>query len=142
MRRPSGAASPLSNGRSSESESVGTPPLERKQAERPAAGPEPGALNCHYDAVGPLGESKAPGSRVFRSGRRRCARAGNRGGKAEGPPMTMTDPIADMLTRLRNGNSAYHDSVTMPYSKLKARIAEILQQEGYIASYTAEELQV
>jgi small subunit ribosomal protein S8 len=56
--------------------------------------------------------------------------------------MTMTDPIADMLTRLRNGNSAYHDSVTMPYSKLKARIAEILQQEGYIASYTAEELQV
>ncbi|HEV2346928.1 MAG TPA: 30S ribosomal protein S8 [Actinocrinis sp.] len=56
--------------------------------------------------------------------------------------MTMTDPIADMLTRLRNGNSAYHDSVTMPYSKLKARIAEILQQEGYIASYQAEELQV
>ncbi len=56
--------------------------------------------------------------------------------------MTMTDPIADMLTRLRNGNSAYHDQVTMPYSKLKARIAEILQQEGYIASYKAEELQV
>jgi small subunit ribosomal protein S8 len=54
----------------------------------------------------------------------------------------MTDPIADMLTRLRNGNSAYHDQVTMPYSKLKARIAEILQQEGYIASYKAEELQV
>ena len=56
--------------------------------------------------------------------------------------MTMTDPIADMLTRLRNGNSAYHDQVTMPYSKLKARIAEILQQEGYIASYKAEELEV
>ena len=56
--------------------------------------------------------------------------------------MTMTDPIADMLTRLRNGNAAYHDQVTMPYSKLKARIAEILQQEGYIASYKAEELQV
>jgi len=56
--------------------------------------------------------------------------------------MTMTDPIADMLTRLRNGNSAYHDTVTMPYSKLKARIAEILQQEGYIASYKAEELEV
>ena len=54
----------------------------------------------------------------------------------------MTDPIADMLTRLRNGNAAYHDQVTMPYSKLKARIAEILQQEGYIASYKAEELQV
>jgi len=56
--------------------------------------------------------------------------------------MTMTDPIADMLTRLRNGNSAYHDQVSMPYSKLKARIAEILQQEGYIASYKAEELEV
>jgi small subunit ribosomal protein S8 len=56
--------------------------------------------------------------------------------------MTMTDPIADMLTRLRNGNSAYHDTVTMPYSKLKARIAEILQREGYIASYKAEELEV
>ena len=49
--------------------------------------------------------------------------------------MTMTDPIADMLTRLRNGNAAYHDQVTMPYSKLKARIAEILQQEGYITSF-------
>jgi small subunit ribosomal protein S8 len=47
-----------------------------------------------------------------------------------------------MLTRLRNGNAAYHDEVKMPYSKLKARIAEILQQEGYIASYKAEELEV
>ena len=46
--------------------------------------------------------------------------------------MTMTDPIADMLTRLRNANQAYHDSVSMPYSKLKAGVAEILQQEGYI----------
>ena len=49
--------------------------------------------------------------------------------------MTMTDPIADMLTRLRNANQAYHDSVAMPYSKLKAGVAEILQQEGYITSY-------
>ena len=49
--------------------------------------------------------------------------------------MTMTDPIADMLTRLRNANQAYHDSVTMPYSKLKAGVAEILQQEGYITSF-------
>jgi len=49
--------------------------------------------------------------------------------------MTMTDPIADMLTRLRNANQAYHDSVTMPYSKLKAGVAEILQKEGYITSY-------
>jgi small subunit ribosomal protein S8 len=56
--------------------------------------------------------------------------------------MTMTDPIADMLTRLRNANSAYHDTVSMPYSKLKARIAEILQQEGYIASWKAEDATV
>jgi small subunit ribosomal protein S8 len=49
--------------------------------------------------------------------------------------MTMTDPIADMLTRLRNANQAYHDAVTMPYSKLKAGVAEILQQEGYITSF-------
>jgi len=49
--------------------------------------------------------------------------------------MTMTDPIADMLTRLRNANQAYHDSVAMPYSKLKAGVAEILQQEGYITSW-------
>jgi small subunit ribosomal protein S8 len=49
--------------------------------------------------------------------------------------MTMTDPIADMLTRLRNANQAYHDEVSMPYSKLKAGVAEILQQEGYITSW-------
>jgi small subunit ribosomal protein S8 len=54
----------------------------------------------------------------------------------------MTDPIADMLTRLRNANSAYHDSVTMPYSKLKSHIAEILQQEGYIASWKVEDAEV
>lgn len=53
--------------------------------------------------------------------------------------MTMTDPIADMLTRLRNANSAYHDSVSMPSSSVKVRIAAILQQEGYIASYRVEE---
>lgn len=53
--------------------------------------------------------------------------------------MTMTDPIADMLTRLRNANSAYHESVTMPYSKLKSNVAEILKQEGYIASWRSEE---
>ena len=53
--------------------------------------------------------------------------------------MTMTDPIADMLTRLRNANQAYHDSVAMPYSKLKAGVAEILQQEGYITSYDVAE---
>ena len=49
--------------------------------------------------------------------------------------MTMTDPIADFLTRLRNANSAYHDEVVMPHSKLKGHIAEILKQEGYIAGF-------
>ena len=53
--------------------------------------------------------------------------------------MTMTDPIADMLTRLRNANSAFHDSVAMPYSKLKSGVAEILQQEGYIASFEVKD---
>ena len=53
--------------------------------------------------------------------------------------MTMTDPIADMLTRLRNANQAYHESTTMPYSKIKQGIADILQQEGYISSYQVEE---
>jgi small subunit ribosomal protein S8 len=53
--------------------------------------------------------------------------------------MTMTDPIADMLTRLRNANQAYHDAVIMPHSKLKAGVAEILQQEGYISSWKVED---
>ncbi|WP_283138693.1 30S ribosomal protein S8 [Rhizohabitans arisaemae] len=56
--------------------------------------------------------------------------------------MTMTDPIADMLTRLRNANSAYHDTVAMPYSKIKAHIAEILQQEGYIQAWHVEDAKV
>jgi small subunit ribosomal protein S8 len=54
----------------------------------------------------------------------------------------MTDPIADMLTRLRNANSAYHDEVSMPYSKLKSRISEILQAEGYIAGWKVEDAEV
>ena len=49
--------------------------------------------------------------------------------------MTMTDPIADMLTRLRNANQAFHDSTSMPHSKIKVGIAEILKQQGYITSY-------
>ena len=53
--------------------------------------------------------------------------------------MTMTDPIADMLTRLRNANSAYHDTVSMPSSKIKVRIAEILHQEGYIAGWHVDD---
>ncbi len=49
--------------------------------------------------------------------------------------MSMTDPIADMLTRIRNANSAYKASTTMPCSKKLVEIARILKQEGYIASY-------
>ena len=56
--------------------------------------------------------------------------------------MTMTDPIADMLTRLRNANSAHHESVTMPHSKLKVSIAKILKTEGYIADYSTKDLEV
>ena len=54
----------------------------------------------------------------------------------------MTDPIADMLTRLRNANQAYHDSAAMPSSKLKTHIAEILQQEGYISGWSVEDAEV
>ena len=53
--------------------------------------------------------------------------------------MTMTDPIADMLTRLRNANQAFHDSVAMPHSKIKEGVAEILKQEGYIASFDVKD---
>ena len=56
--------------------------------------------------------------------------------------MTMTDPIADMLTRIRNANSAHKDQVSMPFSKLKSHIAEILQAEGYIAGWIVEDAQV
>ena len=51
----------------------------------------------------------------------------------------MTDPIADMLTRVRNANQAYLDATTMPHSKMKVGIAEILVQEGYIASYSVDD---
>ncbi len=53
--------------------------------------------------------------------------------------MTMTDPIADMLTRLRNANQAYHDRVMMPYSKIKENIAEVLKAEGYVGSWAVQE---
>lgn len=52
--------------------------------------------------------------------------------------MTMTDPIADMLTRIRNANMAYHDELAMPSSKLKAAVADILKREGYIRDYAIE----
>ena len=66
----------------------------------------------------------------------------NRSGERAEKAMTMTDPIADMLTRLRNANQAYHDSVAMPYSKLKQGVAEILQQEGYITGWKTEDAKV
>ena len=49
--------------------------------------------------------------------------------------MTMTDPIADMLTRIRNANSAMFDSVSMPGSKVKVNLAKILEREGYIDGF-------
>jgi small subunit ribosomal protein S8 len=49
--------------------------------------------------------------------------------------MAVSDPIADMLTRIRNGAMARHDSVSMPASKMKLNIAKILKQEGYITGY-------
>ena len=49
--------------------------------------------------------------------------------------MTMSDPIADMLTRIRNANTAKHDSVDVPASKMKVAIADILVNEGYIVKY-------
>lgn len=49
--------------------------------------------------------------------------------------MTMSDPIADMLTRIRNANTAKHDTVDVPSSKMKLAIADILLEEGYIKKY-------
>ena len=54
--------------------------------------------------------------------------------------MTMNDPIADMLTRIRNANTAKHDTVDVPASKMKISIAEILLKEGYIKSFEIEEV--
>ena len=56
--------------------------------------------------------------------------------------MTMTDPVADFLTRLRNANSAYHESISLPHSKLKSTIAEILKSEGYIGAIKVEAAEV
>ena len=53
--------------------------------------------------------------------------------------MTMSDPIADMLTRIRNANTAKHDTVTIPSSKIKLAIAEILLAEGYIKKFEVVE---
>lgn len=53
--------------------------------------------------------------------------------------MAMTDPVADMLTRIRNANLAMHDDVVMPSSKLKVELAKILKQEGYIKEFSVAE---
>ncbi len=50
--------------------------------------------------------------------------------------MSMTDPIADMLTRIRNANMVSHPSVSMPSSKLKVQLAKLLKEEGYITDYS------
>ena len=55
--------------------------------------------------------------------------------------MTMSDPIADMLTRIRNANTAKHDTVDVPASKMKIAIAEILLKEGYIKKFEVEEVE-
>jgi small subunit ribosomal protein S8 len=52
--------------------------------------------------------------------------------------MTMTDPVADMLTRIRNANVAYQEEISMPSSRTKAAIAEILKREGYIRDYVVD----
>lgn len=53
--------------------------------------------------------------------------------------MTMTDPLADMLTRIRNANIAMHDDVRMPSSKLKEALANVLKKEGYIVGFQIED---
>ncbi|WP_338503014.1 30S ribosomal protein S8 [Sphingomonas kaistensis] len=54
--------------------------------------------------------------------------------------MAMTDPLGDMLTRIRNGQQAKKDSVLTPASKLRAHVLDVLQREGYIRGYSEEEL--
>ncbi len=53
--------------------------------------------------------------------------------------MSMTDPIADMLTRIRNANMVSHPSVSMPSSKLKVQLAKLLKEEGYITDYSVKD---
>ena len=54
--------------------------------------------------------------------------------------MAMTDPLGDMLTRIRNGQQARKDSILTPASKLRAHVLDVLQREGYIRGYSEEEL--
>ena len=57
------------------------------------------------------------------------------GGKSGGIEMSITDPIADMLTRIRNANMVSHEKVEMPSSKLKVQLAKLLKEEGFITDY-------
>ena len=54
--------------------------------------------------------------------------------------MILSDPISDMLTRIRNANMAEHESVQIPHSKMKSELARILKEEGYIKDYTIEKI--
>ncbi len=54
--------------------------------------------------------------------------------------MALTDPLGDMLTRIRNGQRARKDSVLTPASKLRARVLDVLQREGYIRGYSEEQM--
>src|SRR3954453_23582638 len=56
--------------------------------------------------------------------------------------MSMTDPVADFLTRIRNGLHAGHDEVVIPHSKMKAELARILQEQGYIQGWSVERARV
>ncbi|MGA1524958.1 MAG: 30S ribosomal protein S8 [Planctomycetota bacterium] len=53
--------------------------------------------------------------------------------------MTMTDPVADMLTRVRNASLAHHEATSMPSSRIKVNLAQVLEQEGYIQGYSVEQ---
>lgn len=55
--------------------------------------------------------------------------------------MTVTDPLADMFTRIRNANQVYHDDVTIPASKIKVEVAKVLEDEGYIGGFSVEKSQ-
>src|SRR5215813_2859880 len=110
------------------------------------SGPWPTAASCPA-SPSPVGNRRnrqhAQPARVHIPGidRNAAGPQGNRGEEGH-QAMTMTDPIADMLTRLRNANAAYHDTVGMPSSTIKVHIAEILQQEGYIAGWRVEDAEV
>jgi small subunit ribosomal protein S8 len=53
--------------------------------------------------------------------------------------LNVTDPLADMFTRIRNANLAFHDTVDVPYSNIKFEVAKVLEQEGYIAAYKVKD---